>query len=145
MPRRIIRSAHIAHLAGADQGVQSLKRFIQGRPPIPFVNLIEIDPVCAESSQTFFALADQMITGNPAIVWAGAHYHPRFGRDQQIISTPFQYLAQYFLRNSVRISVRGVKEINAGFQAKIDLTARTLDIGGSYLAEKSTATKGHGA
>src|ERR1700693_5514653 len=84
-----------------------------------------------------------MVARYPAVVRSRTYHHPGLRRDEQIISTPFQGLAQYFLRYTVRIAVGRIKQIDAGFQAEIDLAPRTVDIGCSYLAEDRAATEGH--
>ena len=109
------------------------------------MKLIKIDPIRTKPSQALFAFPDQMVTRHPSVIRSGTNHHPGLSRDQQIISAAFQSLAEYFLRYTVRITVGRVKKIDAGFQAEIDLAARAIDIGCSYLAEYGAAAEGHRA
>jgi hypothetical protein len=84
-----------------------------------------------------------MIPRCAAFVRTIANDHPGLGRDEHIISTTFQNLAENFLRQTVGITIGRVKQIDTSLEAKIDLATSGVDPRGAYLAENVAATESH--
>jgi hypothetical protein len=62
------------------------------------MQLIEINSISAKPLQALFTFSNQMVTGRPFIVRARANHHSRLGRDDHLISSTLQSLAEDFLR-----------------------------------------------
>ena len=146
MPRRRAGATDIADLAVPDEAVERPERFVRRGQPIPLMYLVEIDHLCLHPLQARLALSDDMIARHPPVIGARPHIEPDLGRQQEIgWPRTAQNLADDFLRNAVRIDVRGVDQIDAGVEAKMNLLARILCAGIADRGEIAAAAKRHRA
>ena len=123
MPRRPVRAADVTHLALPHQVVKGAHRLFHRRQNVPTVDLIEIDIVHAESSQTMLYRREDVLARQAdviQVICAGsgplAHCAADLRGDNDFVARDagvFQSLAENRFRLSVRIDVGCIEEINA--------------------------------
>jgi hypothetical protein len=72
-----------------------------------------------------------------------AHAETRLGRDEHLGTPAFEYLAENLFRESGGVDIRGVEEVDAGVDAKVDLAACAREIRRARLGEVALPAEGH--
>ncbi len=145
LPAAVVRRAHVADLAVAQERVERLQRLVERRLAVPLVHLVEVDVVGPEPPQARLARGDQVVAREPRVVRPVAHRHTRLGRDQRAIAPPLQGLADDLLGQPARVHVGGVDEVDTAVEAEVDLAGRARDVGRADGGEVVAAAEGHRA
>src|SRR6516165_2023622 len=97
MPSRIVRGADVTNLSGTHKRIQSFECLIEWRLSVPFMQLIQIDPIGLEPAQAVFALPNQVVPRHPSIIRSIAYYHSCFCREQNTVATFTESLSKDLL------------------------------------------------
>ena len=143
LPAGVVRAADIADLAGTDEAVERLERFLEQGLAIPFVHLIEVDVVSAEPAQARLARLDQMLSRKASIVGALAHRHTRLGGDENTVAATLERFTNDLLRQPERIDIGCIDEVHTCVEAPVDQVASTADVDVPDRRERTTASKRH--
>ena len=116
------RGADVAGLAGLDDVVQRFERLLDRRVVVQAVDLVEIDVVHAEPAQAVVDLGHDRLARQAGAVRAGAHPAIDLGGDDDLVAAGevLDRAAEDLLAVAERIAVRGVEEIDAGFERLLD-------------------------
>ncbi len=90
------------------------------------VNLVEVNIVCAQPAQAVVNGVHDMFARKPFLVGVVTHGKEHFGCNHQLVARwpkVFQGAPQNLLTGADGIHVRGVKEIDAGFERLFDKRA----------------------
>src|SRR5688572_4520229 len=82
LPARVVGRSHVAYLAAPHEVVQSLQGLLKRGEAVPLVDLVEVDVVGAEPSETLLALADYVVPRETGIVRAVSHRHTDLRREE---------------------------------------------------------------
>ena len=146
MPAGEIGDAEVADFAGADEPVEGLENFFDGRHRVEGVELIDIDVVGLQAAETGVDGIEQVIARGADIVGAGAHPEGALGGDDDFLAAALESMAEDFFGHAGGVDVAGIKHVGAGFDADIDEAAGFGGIGVSHGAEELiAATEAAGA
>src|SRR6185312_8034134 len=120
MPSGKVGARDVAYLSGFHESVQRLERLFNRRGEIEAVQVIDIDVIGAESAQAGFAGLNEVIARGAEVVGAFSHAEARFGGNQHRAAATGDRLAENLFRGAVRVDVRSVKEVHAGFETNVD-------------------------
>src|SRR5208283_811093 len=129
LPRGEVTASDIAHLAGADEIVQRLERFLLRRLRVRRVNLIQIDIVSAQPFKARLGRRDDVAARRAAQVRTVAHRHAKFGRDDDLATAISERLAeQLFGAAPIAVYVGGVEQRDAVVERLMHHGARLLRV-----------------
>ena len=116
------RGADIAGLAGLHDIVQRFERLLDRRLVVETVDLIEVDIVHAEPAQAVVDLGEDRLARQAGAIGAGTHPAVDLGRDHHLVAAGeiLDRPAEDLLAGAERIAIRGVEEIDAGFERLLD-------------------------
>ena len=143
LPAGVVRAADVADLAGTDEAVERLERFLERGLAIPLVHLIEVDVVGAEPAQARLARLDQMLSRKASIVGALTHRHARLRGDQDAVAATLERFTNDLLRQPERVDIGRIDQVHACVEAPVDQVASTADVDVPDRRERPTAPKRH--
>src|SRR4051794_38110170 len=108
MPAGKIRAADIADLAGADEVVERVQRFLNWGERIEAVELEEVDIVRSEALEGALDCGDQVEARRADVVRAGAQAKGGLGRDKHLVAPALDRGAQHLLGKALGIDVGAV-------------------------------------
>jgi len=117
VPRGELGAAHIPYFPRADQIVQRPERLQHIGAAVVAMHLVQIDVVRPETSQAGLAGAHDVIPGLADGIDVVSHSTVHFGRDQHVVAMPSESLAEYLLREPLRIDVGGIEQADPGVEA----------------------------
>ena len=120
MPARKVRAADVANLAGPDQSVQRVERFLDGRQRVEPVKLIQIDVVGSQPAQAGLERFQQVKPRRADIVWSRSGAKRPLGRQEHPIATAFDRLSQYGFGVPFRVNVGRVEHVQPGLERDVD-------------------------
>ncbi len=102
--------------------MQRFERFLDRRVVVPTVDLVEIDVIHAEAAQARVDLGEDRFARQPGAVRAGAHPAINLGGDDDLVAAGklLDCAAEDFLAVAERVAVRGIEEVDAGFERALD-------------------------
>ena len=91
-----------------------------GVSAVESVQVVDVDVLGAQAAQAGFTSLNQMMAGRSHVVRPFTQAERGLGRDQDILTASLDGFAENLLGEAIGVNIRGVEEINAGFQADGD-------------------------
>jgi hypothetical protein len=115
---RKIRAADLTHFASAHQRSQCAERIRNRRLRIGFVELVKIDAIGAEATQTLFGgLANIVrLRSLPLLI----HLEAKLRGDERFIASETKGAPKEFLALPFALNVSGIEEVDAGLKRRVD-------------------------
>lgn len=120
VPAGEVGAADVADFAGADEVIQDVHSFFDGRFGVEAVELIEVDVVGLQTFELSFDGFDEMEAAAADVVGALAEAEGGFGGDEDFVAAAFDGGAENFFGEAGGIDVGGVEHCQAGVEAKVD-------------------------
>ncbi len=115
------RGADVADLALVHEVGQRAEGLLDVGGRAGAVHLVQVDVVGAETAQRVLDRAEDPATGPAADVRVvGVHRHEELGREDHLVASPLQRLADDLLRDAGGVHVGGVDEVDARVQSAVD-------------------------
>jgi hypothetical protein len=124
------RGPETAHLAGVDQVAQRAERLIDIGVGLRAMDLVEVDPVGVEPSQTVLDLLDEPAARVGELVRVIAHRSVDLGRENHVLAAAAaQRLRDDLLRFAARVDVRRVGRVSfrTPCSGRLQWRSRALD------------------
>ena len=124
LPRRGVRDAEVAHLAGPNEVVERGHRLLDGGVHVPDVQPVQVDVVGLQAPQRVLAGVDQRLAARAAAVGiARIEVAAELGRDHQAIAAGGvapDVVADDLLGVALGVEVGGVDEVAAEVDEAVD-------------------------
>ena len=122
--RAEVRRADVEHLAGADELIERVQRLLERRRQVLAVDLVEVDVVGAQATETRVARLADVLPRRAARVRSRPDRHGALGGQHDLRTPAAQRLAADLLRDRAGVRVGGVEEVAAGLEVAIDQAQR---------------------
>ncbi len=103
------------------------------------MQLKEVDVIGAQPAQRRLDRTGQVITGRTDIVRPFAGLEGRLRGDEHGIAPAFDGLAEDFLRQTVRVDIGGIEQVEPSLKADVNEAGRFCDVHASPGAKKFAA------
>ena len=145
VPAGKVRTRRVTNLALPHQRVERLHHFLDGRQPIPFMQIIDVDAVALQALEAGLALLDDVKARQALLVRPLTHGKAHLCADENLVRAVLEDAANCFLRLAGGISVRRIEEVDAAFDRNIDEPRGLLQSQAANGAEEAFGCEVHGA
>src|SRR5579864_3765517 len=128
LPGRHAAGSQVAHLAGANEGIESVQSLLNGCLGIPTMDLIQVDVIHSQTTERVIASLQNMLAAEASAVGAGTHHPVDLGGQDDVVTRghlievkPGDLFAQ-----PSRVNIGGIKEIDSGIESYREVLARVF-------------------
>src|SRR5262249_45009429 len=101
VPRGKVRAPDVTDLAPPDEIIERSHDLFDGRERIEAVKLVNVDEIGAEAAEAGVDSFDQVVARGAEVIGPGAHAKRSLGRDDHLVATALDGLAENFFSHAI--------------------------------------------